>query len=642
MRRPNEPALGHPYIGKTLKKQTKKVKEYIKMFNSAYETFSQFWEDVDTILDMLSCKQWTDEDLQALGDRPALVINKMLGYVVKISGMQRKMAMSPTVIPVEPGDALPVYLFRHILKWALTKAKEQAVSSDVFMEKVALGLSYWKVLYDDDDDPEGLVKLERLHPDVVIADPTWLMSGWDKCRFVFHAGWTSEDDAIDRWPKYKKQIHGQFEDWLRLTSGGNVTSSLGDIYKDKRQFWDEKTHQVRTLELWKFKHRDIDIAVSDDGEVVTEDEEEIDFVKKKKVPGISIITRRVKEVYVCDILGEYILDERRSPWDYQKLPFFPALGFFFKNVPFGYGLLLEDLQRELNKRRSNMVEITGKMALGGYFNDETKGADKNELIKFSGGQVSVVNHKGVEPNAIAPPTLGQGLIYLEQRADSEMADIANVKPGARPQGEESQQGNTQDNLGQEYFFDTFREERTQVIEFIVHAIKQIVTEPRALRILGSLIAQDKLGPELQDVKTVLNPPPSEELNPEYVDAVRKALSDALTLEYDIQVVEEPYNPTLQLGQQQAVLNLLNIPKFQEVLDAELLTDITVDAGFLSPITAERIKERIKLQQQQQAVQSLGGAAVNVLPPEVQPGAVPPGQASPPKTPGVPSLPAAQQ
>src|SRR5262252_9335869 len=177
-----------------------------KRFTDAYQAQDEWRNGVVENLQMLNNDQWTPAQKAQLNEQgmAAMVINKMLMPIMFLAGVQRQTREEPKLLPFEEGDARSTDIMNTLLHWVDEDNNADEIDSRIFIDKVAIGMGWWKVTWDfSGPEPEGCLRRMRRHPLAIFPDPNWFDEGdWRKAEYVFDALWFTPQEAAERWPKH--------------------------------------------------------------------------------------------------------------------------------------------------------------------------------------------------------------------------------------------------------------------------------------------------------------------------------------------------------------------------------------------------------------------------------------------------------
>lgn len=563
--------------------------------------------------------QWSTEDLAMLREqgRPALVLNKMLTPINFLCGLQRQQRSQVKLLPMEAGDVRGIEFMQGLLKWVGVNCREHEIDSWVFQDKVICGRGFWKVGIDYRQDVAGQLRWWRLNPLSVFTDPNWPECEWDETKFVGHATWYGLREALDEWPEHREVIRDQFGEWLGQGGafGAGPASSAhpgdtGDPWADRRMFWDPETQRVRVVEVWYRVSQRVQVLHDQETGQATANPDEVGYARELIAANpllkdrLTIMPRVVQRVKVCKLLNDVILDELDSPYDAPGFPIFCDPGYYFWEEHFGIVEPMKDPQRETNKRRSSIMEIVRRMPHSGFLNPNQGGAKRDDLVNFANGSGVVIGFDSTPPTTLTPPDIPQSLVYLERATAEEIKSIPNINAemvGAGTQRTVSGRAIEARQRGgltvQDSLLETHDHAKQDATRFMLRLIQQYVTPAQALRVLGSIVVRQPMGPEAQAMQAVAAQGGGEQ-------ELAAVLQGALDARYDVAMTDQPWEPSAKRERYNAIVDI--VEKFgPQAIPPDLLAEVARDAGILTEDQAMRITQ---WQQQQQAAAAQAQAA----------------------------------
>jgi hypothetical protein len=256
---------------------------------------------------------------------------------------------------------------------------------------------------------------------------------------------------------------------------------------------------------------------------------------------------------------------------------------------------MKDPQREINRRRSSMIEIVRRMPHAGWMNHKTGGAKTEDLEKFAKGSGYVINFESQMPVQAKPPDLPQTLVYLERANAQEVRDVVNINAemtGNMTQRTVSGRAIEARQRGgltvQEPLLESFDHEKQEAVKFLVPVIQQFTSLQKGLRVLGSLAIREPAGEVAQM---------QQEMDKLQLAAT---LSEAFSMKFDVYVKSQPYHPSVQAEKWDNLVEIAQTPMGQ-FLPPEIMVQAARDAGVIDEDVAQKIMVFQQQQQQQQAM-----------------------------------------
>jgi len=624
----NQAAAGSSDTGillRDLKGDRLRADRFKRWFMQSHDTFQEWRRKAIESYEFVSGKQWSDADLEKMQrqKRPALVINKVLGPIQFLSGVQRQQRQEPKILPFESTDVRPAELMGVLLKWVGMVSREPVIDSHVFQDKIITGLGFWKCIveFDDADKPEGEILWQRVSPLSVYPDPQFLDEGWNKANYCIHAVWMKHEDAVARWPDKKTQIERQVGEWLSGTSSGSNAlfgggHDSGDSLADWRLFWDKDTQMVRVLEVWYRETAIVDVAINNEDGQITTDPQRVRLLRElvKATPGaeeqITFTRRPVKRMRLAHVLDEILLDDEDSPYEAKEFPLFPTVGFYWWRQPLGLVEIMKDPQREKNVRRSTMVDMVRRSAHSGWYNRRNGGAKTKELEDFANGNGVVINFESERPEQLRPPELPQTLVFLEGRSDQEIRDVVNINNellGNTTQrtisGRAIEARQRSGLTVQEPLLESFEQDKEPAVRFMIRLIQQFMPISQATRVLGAFLARQPATPQASVI---------ENIQAEGQMELERVLSEAFSTEFDVVIDSRSFEPSINQQRWQVLLELAT--NFPGQIPPNVLIDAAKDAGLVGDADAEQIRSHVQKQEQLQDATAVGALQSGTVPP----------------------------
>ena len=610
-----------------------KAGKMLGWFNDSYRSQESYRRKAVESLKMLNNQQWPDEILAQLPPNMApVVFNLMLSPILYISGVQRQTRQEAKIVSATGANPRMAELMNELVHWIETQNRSDEIDSQIFLDKVSVGLGWWKqVIEYDCEDLEGQITILRRPTLAIFPDPNWFdLHRWKDAQYVFDTEFLTIEEASEKWPDYEDKFRSATGEWLKTTrtqSGstlGGVGEDTGDSFAMDRLWWDDKTKRIRIAECWYKETKKIDVAINlADPTTPIFEEDKVKIVKEelKKNPQLAqqwaVFKKPMTLVRVSHLFHDDKLDDDPSPHteNPEHFPLFPSVGYYFWQEPYGMAELIKDPQKGYNKHHSKLIELVGRMPLSGFMNKESDGADQRQIEEYGSGNGVVINYKTVEPKQITPPPMPMALIELQNKSQELVKEITNVHDELLGQAtqktisgaaiEARQRGGF---LSHEILFDTFRLEKELRIKFLIGMVKEYMSPTKALRILGTLAGRGN-----QQLDQMLGAAAE---NPAAAQDVIQLLSDAFNEDYDVVISSKPTEPSLAMD---AWKTLSELKQQGAEIPPKTLWESANKAGILTEAQVAEILGFIQ-QTQQQAIGPQPGAPP---PPGLPPPGLPP-------------------
>jgi hypothetical protein len=126
-------------------------------------------------------------------------------------------------------------------------------------------------------------------------------------------------------------------------------------------------------------------------------------------------------------IGNTVLQDIENPIGrINKIPFVPFYAYRIDDNVFGVVDQLIDVQKEVNKRRSQALHIVNTMTNNLWLLPETVGIDEKEFIQKASRVGGAIKYKGNTPPTNVGPTGAQGVQIAAYSAEAAEADIKEI------------------------------------------------------------------------------------------------------------------------------------------------------------------------------------------------------------------------
>lgn len=473
--------------------------------------------------------QWSREDLALLAaeGRPALVINKIKPLVNLVWGYQSTNLTDITYVPghdgtgtAETANALNV-LSKQIAE--LNSIKH--VDAEVFLDGLLTGRGYFDWRLDFQDNMLGEIRVRSEDPFATYLDPDGKDYDLNTGNYAIVSRWISIDEIeyyygrdaatlVTPWitggnfsgvPMGLYDGYEEITPWRRF--GGEESVETKSWYGAYSGFWDwvdtarksirmiDVQHYVRAHQ-WHF----VDLQTGD--AVPIRESWSADRVRRvlelarSRGEEMIIQNRQVRRLRQTQMVGDVVVYDQWSPYRSMTLvPFFP---YFRRGKTKGMVEDLTDSQDEINKRRSNFMNILGRASSGGWMVDKnTVDARERSNLEINGSAPGFTlfydskNGRYPKPEQIGPPPVPSGYSDLERAADDDMKDIAGINEAALGQieaanasGHAVESRQRQSIVGQEPTMLSFNRTKTLCGRKQLQLVQGHYTEERVIRTQG--------------------------------------------------------------------------------------------------------------------------------------------------------------
>lgn len=146
--------------------------------------------------------QWATEDLAALNDenRPAVTFNRIGPVIDIVAGSEVSNRQEVRYVPREVGDAAVNELLTNAAKWVRENCDAEDEESDAFVDCITAGMGWTETHIEYDEDPEGMVYIDRIDPLSMYWDPKATKRNIADTRWVQRVHPMTVAEFNDRYP----------------------------------------------------------------------------------------------------------------------------------------------------------------------------------------------------------------------------------------------------------------------------------------------------------------------------------------------------------------------------------------------------------------------------------------------------------
>lgn len=512
--------------------------------------------------DFVAGRQWEQADIDTLTEqqRPVITFNRTGTTVDAVSGYEINGRQDVTFIPRSIEDSGPAEVESDAARYFRGECDAEDEESDSFYDVLVCGLGWVGHSMDYEENPEGMLAIERVDPLEMGYDPSAIKRNLADMRWNVRGKWFDRTVAKLRWPDadwLQIPLEGATEDEVDERSPINVPENA--FYRSgSAEGYDHQRNKVFILEhTWFELEPFYSVANPQSGQLEKLTPDEHGKIKKameaQGLPPLQSVkrTKRVfKRSFVC---GKITLEEGDAPcpemFHYQAMT-----GKRDRNKNHWFGLVraMKDPQRWANKWMSQQLHIINSNAKGGIDYEEGAFADVSQVERNQskpGATLKIEAGYFDKVRRTAPVQIPPNVFQLMEYAITSLRDVTGVNVELLGTADRNQPGVLEHQRKQAAMsilapmFDSQRRYRKNAGRLEMYFIKEFLSDGRLIRIVG-------------------------EEDAEYVPLTKK---EGFT-EYDIIVDEAPTAPNQKEAAFATIMQILpalmkmGIPTPPEVLD----------------------------------------------------------------------------
>ena len=556
-----------PEQSKSKDKDDKVVSDVLTLFKTAMELERESRRDAIRAEDFVWGEQWDVSLKNKLEgeNRACLTINKTGKYINQLCGHQRMNRMSLGVLPTEDGDESIAEVLNVVMSHDFEQCNYPREESLVFKDQVTMGRGSVNVKMDFTNDLQGKFVAERMEWDHVVYG-SHRKHDLEDCEYQVKHKLFSIAKIRQLWPKFAKELetakevvdsvagldaeeqsevrdmHVTFPDSQYAHSDNKYPVTVDGV-----TMVDVAKKEYRVLECWRRQYRKVFVAANPKAELFInlhgwkrEDAESVAYLQ-----GFQLVETTMPQMRITTICSGLLLSDS-DPADLELADFHTVPVYGEKRKDRFKGLVHDamDVQRELNKRRSQTIDICNRMASYNYYVTPDTFIDETELERFkressTAGAVFTVTDEDRPPRASEGIKFPSEVAALQQQSDvdlREMIDVTVEPTGSREAAQSLAQRQKMSLMGKEEYFDNLAFANRQVGRIWLSFVQRYYSPQRILKIFGQRAAKEQVEINGQPYDPAI-----------HLQELEQKLKDADLTKYDVSIGESAYSPTMKMS-----------------------------------------------------------------------------------------------
>lgn len=534
------------------------AKQYEKDFRTQAEEDEKFYEG----------DQWEKSDRQALveQDRPVLTYNEIEPKMDLLSGVEKQNRTDIVYHPVEDGDEVAADIATLIAKYVTETNRYNTKRSEVFEDMGIVGRGILDCYVDYTVDLNGIITIDHYEWDKVyfgphnkkdLSDCEYLVKtalfSWDKLKNMYpnRADELETDSVVPEDVEEDTQpvinIPGHRYEGDNKVNENIPALAVKDTAKDKRII---EVHKKEFFQTVFFKDPNSDFTF--DSSVISS----ADTAQLKELKTLMPIKKINMKIRIIAISGKVVLTNEVSEIDSFEL----VVAYAKKRKAKVWSKItpLKDPQREINKRKSQSVDVLNRAnGYGFYYDGDTFANTKderdfNDNISKPGFKVRVKNLNKIPIEKQGTKFPGE-IIQMEEHSSNKLKEISNINNEMLGQSQRQESGvaiaekKRQGLIGNEFLFDNLSMAQRQVGILILKYIPKVWTPSKINRLINRQLTKaqkeaEATGGQIDNQEVIKAKYTPEEIS--------KAIAEIANLDftkYDVVVGESDYSPTKKIA-----------------------------------------------------------------------------------------------
>lgn len=559
--------------------------------------------------DFWAGKQWKHNEKKKLEslNRPALTINEIAPNIDTLIGHQMEQRTDIRYLPREGGDQRVADMLNVVVKKISDDCFFSREETKVFKDICVPGKGIFNLYVDFQENIRGVPKIERFPWDDVVYGPHEKEDLSD-CEFEVRSRMYSLAKLKQMYPKKANDIErsfrsytGQYPDieFEETVGGGRHTDyrkaekvdSGPQTLDGVLPLVDVQKKQFRLAQCTRKMYQDVTVIFnqSEDFFFTAYDWEPEHIAAASTLEGFQVITQSKPRMRITRWCGGVLLSDENP----AKLPahdFFtvPCYGYRQNGEYWGKVQGAKDPQREINKRRSQIMDLMNRLGAEVFYTTPDTFVDRNESEKFKKnrskpGAIFNVNDLDEIPVRERGADFPSALVNIMQMDQDNLQRLMNVvvnQGGANESGLLFLEKKKGAFTGNQFLFDNLSFSKQKIGRLLLPIIQKYYPPERIENICNSEYSKQKFEIGGEDYASFDR------------QEIIEMLGDADLMQYDTIVAESSFAASTRLAIAQTLVEMIN-------QGANIPADIPFEFMDVPADIKMRVSER--LQQESEAV-----------------------------------------
>jgi len=464
--------------------------------------------------DYFAGNQWSTEDKAKLDDeqRPAIVFNRTVRVINAVAGLELQNRQEVVYKPRELNDSINNELLTNAARWVRDLCDAEDEESQAFKDDLICGIGWLETHIDYEQDPDGMIFIERTDPLEMLYDPAAKKRNLDDARWVARIKEYDKHEFKEIWPDAEiSQDESSLNFW---GSAGQQPINVEEsrFYRaDSGQQYEIDKNSVQVIQYQWFEREPFYRVEHPQDGVKQFSVEEFNKIKEYvEANGFKYVKQYKRQYKQAFLLGKEILEQ--GDCAVNMFTFRAITGLLDRNNNTWFGLmqLMIDPQMYANKWLSQILYILNSNAKGGLLYESGAFADPraaaedmarpDKNVELVSGGLEMIRDK---PQIQYPAGIDKLLNYAIESINElvgvnlEMLGVSNRDQAAVLEMQRKQAGITV--LAD--FFDALRRYRKEQGRVLADFILEYISDGRLIKVVGGDLGKHvPLMKEHMDVK----------------------------------------------------------------------------------------------------------------------------------------------
>ena len=428
-----DPTLGTQLEGKTTAEEYMSaggMQRFIDWFRQSVSFMNTWQNKAHESFDFVEGRQWAAGDIKKMKERgePPITVNKIKPLINILSGYQRNNRYDIDFLPRTNDDAKLCDVRKAMTKYVMDRSSYDTEESATFINGCICGLGWFEVGYKQDEglqgEGEAFVKSES--PFNMYIDPEAKRLDYSDSKYIIRARWVNKDELCDVYPEHKAEILAKTFDYDR--------NEQQNVNGDDAIFYQRDSNKLRLCECWyKQRVHQTTYLMQDGNTIVLPEDGTVPDERRVMIEQLAVnkVTELHTQVRICVFFDDIELEDLESPYQHGEFPFVPFVAYHYdeNKLPLGVVEAAKDVQRDLNKRRTEFLSIISKSSRGGWMfdRDAMSAQQKHRFSKdfAKPGAMLEVNDLN-KMREITPPNPPMSILQALNEAAGDLQEVTGI------------------------------------------------------------------------------------------------------------------------------------------------------------------------------------------------------------------------
>lgn len=520
--------------------------------------------------------QWDSDikrDLESI-NLAALTMNEISPVIDMLLGYQMEQRTDIRYLPTENGDQRIADMLNVVTKKITDSCYFPREETKVFKDACVPGMGVFNVYMDFNDDPQGVPKIEKFPWDEAFFGPHEKEDLSD-CEYTVHGRMMSVAKLEQMYGPKAQDIKENFKAYSSqnpaLDPGKNSSTGTHMDYSNAEKTDDTslpftvdgtyplvnvQKKQFRLVRVSRKTYKKVTVIFNEPEEffLTAYDWKEKDIALAAQIPGFQVFSQVKTRIRITTFCGSVILsDENPADLPVQDFYLVPVYAYRHKGEFWGKVEVAKDPQREVNKRRSQVMDTLNRIGASTIYVEPDTFYTPEELQRYKKdrskpGAIFTVNDLQRKPEIEAGGEVAASLVQMMQADQQNLQRLMNVivtQDGANESNSlflEKKKGKI---TGNQFLFDNLAFAKQKLGKLLLGLIQRYYPPERIMRILNAQYSRNKFkiaGEDFGDYDK---------------DEILELLKTTDLLEYDVIVTDSAFSASTRLDIAKMLFDLMS-------------------------------------------------------------------------------------